>query len=36
MTKELNFNIEDIRKENEDFYRWKEEMEKREIGPITI
>ena len=29
MTKELNFNIDDIRAENEDFYRWKEEMEKR-------
>ena len=29
MSKELNFNIDDIRKENADFYRWKEEMEKR-------
>ena len=30
MTKELNFNIDEIRKENEDFYRWKEEMEQRD------
>jgi hypothetical protein len=30
MTKELNFNIDDIRAENADFYRWKEEMEKRD------